>query len=73
VPLKDANLRHLQSMSALPRSKREPVRKAPNRVRICLAFSYLDLRHTAIDANFAAVHEGGVVGGEKQSRRRDLF
>jgi hypothetical protein len=25
----------------------------------------LDLRHTAIDADFAAVHEAGVVGGEK--------
>src|SRR5277367_1420418 len=33
----------------------------------------LDLRHTAIDADFAAVHEGGVVGGEKCSHRCDLF
>jgi hypothetical protein len=33
----------------------------------------LDLRHTAIDADFASVHEGGVVGGEKCSRSRNLF
>ena len=37
------------------------------------AFRHSDLSHAAIDTNFAAVDEAGVVGGEKQRYRCDLF
>src|ERR1700722_20326837 len=70
--------------AALPIPDVAPVTSAtlPSRSRTALGLamttpkvSYpdLDLSETAVDAQFGAGHEAAVIGGEKQSRGRDLF
>jgi nitroreductase len=49
----------------LSRTAESETKHVYHRVRCLPPRSVLDLRHTTIDANFAAVHEGRVVGGEK--------